>query len=88
MAKEKDFGGILPTKFGNLDIVNQFENQKLVKHTSGKLMPGTPQQKHMDKMIKKETPETPQQRHVEKMTKKSELNKNEHLKSVLALKTK
>ena len=42
----------------------------------------------MDKMIKKETPETPQQRHVEKMTKKSELSKNEHLKSVLALKTK
>ena len=89
MAKEKDsWSGILPTKFGNLDVVNQFENQKLVKQASGKLNPGTPQQKHMDKIIKRDTPETPQHRHIEKMTKKSESNKNEHLKSVLALKTK
>ena len=37
MAKEKDsWHGILPTKFGNLDIVNQFENQKLEKQASGK----------------------------------------------------
>ena len=89
MAKEKDsWHGILPTKFGNLDIVNQFENQKLEKQASGKLKPGTPQQKHNDKMKKWDHPETPQQRHIEKMTKKSESNKNEHLKSILALKNK
>ena len=88
MAKERDdFGGILPTKFGNLDIVNQFENQKLEKQASRNLI-NIPEPPQLKQTPSKGTPETPQTKHIEKMTRKSESNRNQHLKSVLVLKAK